>query len=86
MTKIQTQLAPQVFEEVEDIHIPDLWGLAMWLKDSDARRTNDPTPSHNRDVWLKAYGEDVLKCWHLCHSLLDHIIRQEAKQAREGKP
>ena len=64
MPKVQTQLDPPLFEEAADIYIPDLWGLAMWLKNSDAESTDD----------LNALSDDVLKCWHLCHSLRQHII------------
>lgn len=38
---------------INKIVIPDLWHAAQYLKSLDR----------------KASGEDVLKCWHLCHDL-----------------
>jgi len=74
MTKtVQTQLDPIVYEEAEDIHIPDLWHLSSWLKDLDRQRTGTGG-SLTSDQWLKDNGDAVLRCWHLAHSLRKHII------------
>ena len=56
--------------------IPDLWHLAMWLKDADSSRTGDTAGPNNRDRWLKQQAVAVLDCWHLCHELLTETCRQ----------
>ena len=81
MTQVQTQINPPVFEEIRDIYIPDLWGLARWLKDTPGHRLDRATGASPTDATYAAMGDDVLKCWHLCHSLRAHILRQDTKQA-----
>ena len=43
--------------EVDKIQVPDLWHVAMYLKDND----------------MKTWGEMVQDCWHLTHDLIQNI-------------
>ena len=49
--------------EVSKITIPDLWHVAMALKDM-----GDKEPRFGGAYGMSA-SEAVLECWHLCHDL-----------------
>ncbi len=54
--------------DINTIQVPDLWHIAMWLKD------NKPNIGHNHGQPL---DEAVLECWHLCHDLIENIRKPE---------
>ena len=43
--------------DINDVQIPDLWHMAMWLKENK----------------MVLWAEMALECWHLCHDLRRHI-------------
>ena len=55
--------------KIESIQIPDLWHLAMWLKDNEA--TVSKAIGHNH-LGGQKWSDAVLETWHLCHDLLDN--------------
>lgn len=53
----------------DEIMIPDLWHLAMWLRDVDGVRSSRlKLPKHISAI-LYNDGENVLKCWHAAHQM-----------------
>ncbi len=57
-----------------EIEIPDLWHIAMALKDVAAgRRRMIGVDS----VALSSQADAILKCWHTAHALKQHIIEHE---------
>jgi len=61
-------------EQVQNIEIPDLWHLAMFLKEiKDGTRT----VIHKDSVqFLSSYADAVLDTWHKAHALKIHIIEK----------
>ena len=51
---------------LEDVQVPDMWHLAMWLKSPSRAQTLD-------QMSMEHWGEMVLETWHLAHDLLLNI-------------
>jgi hypothetical protein len=49
--------------DAQDIDVPDLWHIAMALKNGEVYLPHARTQ----------VSEMVLECWHLCHDLKRHI-------------
>lgn len=62
-TQVCTQKGGGVYQEARKIQIPDLWHLAMYLKDS-------------KNAGLREQADMVLECWHLAHAMKDHIVNE----------
>jgi len=60
--------------EARDITVPDLWHVAMFLKDY-AKTTPNP-------LMLQKAADEILETWHLAHDLLRHI-KEEGKATGE---
>jgi len=60
--------------DIEDIRIPDLWHLGMWLKDHEAKVA--AAVGHNHLAGQK-WSDAVLETWQLAHDLLKNIQRPE---------
>lgn len=50
---------------VSELTIPDLWHLAMHLRDLAQK--------HGGDSWYAVAAHDVLETWHLAHDLLNVV-------------
>jgi hypothetical protein len=76
-TKVLMEAGTGKTAQIKDVQIPDLWHIAMWLKDSDGVRSKDPLVlklDRYVDQTLKVYGQDVLDTWHIAHALKKHIM------------
>lgn len=65
--------------KIQDIQIPDLWHIAMWLQDVGGTRSEDPLVCKvdgTLDLKLKSLGQQVLDTWRIAHALQAHIIRK----------
>lgn len=60
--------------ELDRVKVPDLWHLAMYLKDNEA--TIAKAVGHNHLVG-QSWSDAVLETWHLCHDLLENIRNPE---------
>jgi len=49
---------------IDEVRVPDLWHIAMWLKD------NEGDISIHNHLSGQSYSDAVLECWHLCNDLL----------------
>ena len=47
------------------IHIPDLWHIAMALKELSKKDGNK---------WMDFAADEVLEAWHIAHDLKHHVI------------
>lgn len=86
MKTVTIQTNPPEIIDLSRVHLPDLWHVAMWLKDNE--------PERYRPMWDKSQqklpraikearnqqGEDILKVWHLCHHLID-VLRNMPEES-----
>jgi len=66
---MQKVILNQQLTDLGSLQIPDLWHLAMWLKDGG--RTKNRRPPEEKFKLLSAM---VLEVWHLSHHLKDAIL------------
>lgn len=64
-------------EDVRGFNIPDLWHIAMWLKDNESEIN-----IHNH-LRGQSFSDAVLECWHLCHDLVRHV--EELERERDDR-
>jgi hypothetical protein len=50
---------------ITSVHIPDLWHIAMALKELSVK---------NGNTWMDFAADEVLEAWHIAHDLKDHVI------------
>lgn len=59
-----------ITRDINEIQVPDLWHLAMWLKNTDKQRKPQDALT---EAWLKEMSVYVLETWHLTHALKQSI-------------
>ena len=64
--KVQVKANPVVKKEVENIDVPDLWHVAMAIREGRDFSTQ------GKDINI-SLSEMILETWHLAHSLKAHI-------------
>ena len=52
-------------EQVDQLHVPDLWHIAMWLQENE--------PQIHNHLRGQTWSEAILETWHLAHDLLENI-------------
>ena len=76
MEKVITQSKGGAAERqtpINQVKIPDLWHIAMLLKDHET----DLSLGHNH-LQGQSMSDAVLECWHTCHDLKRHIQEEDS--------
>ena len=65
--------------KLDEVQIPDLWHTATLLNDlQDKAKSHSEILLADRDIdVLATHSNNVLKCWHLCHDLLENLRNPE---------
>ena len=66
---------------IDEVEVPDLWHLAMWLGDGATGRQANKKLTANEYLSCK---EAVLKCWYQAHAMKQALTKIQMEINKKG--